>query len=86
MTQDIMKIHYEKYSEINSVRAGYVPGDHSVHFDSEYDHLFLKHSARNRLGFSEGALLAAKWIQDKTGFFNFKDTIDDILKKKSKKK
>ena len=82
---DIMKIHYKDYPDIHSVRAGFIPGDHSVHFDSEFDHLILKHSARSRLGFSEGALLAARWIQDKTGFFNFQQTIDDILNKRSKK-
>jgi 4-hydroxy-tetrahydrodipicolinate reductase len=83
--RNIMKFHYKKYPDINSIRAGFIPGDHSVHFDSEYDHLFLKHRARNRLGFSEGAILAAKWIRDKTGFFDFQQTIDDILNKRSKK-
>jgi len=82
---DIMNFHYKNYPDIHSIRAGFIPGDHSVHFDSEFDHLFLKHSARNRLGFSEGAILAAKWIQDKTGFFNFQQTIDDILNKRLKK-
>jgi len=82
---DIMKIHSGDYPDIHSIRAGFIPGDHSVHFDSEYDHIFLKHSARNRLGFSEGAILAAKWIRNKTGFFNFQQTIDDILNKRSTK-
>jgi 4-hydroxy-tetrahydrodipicolinate reductase len=82
---DIMKTHYGNYQDINSIRAGFIPGDHSVHFDSEFDHVLLKHSARNRLGFSEGAILAAKWIRDKSGFFNFQQTIDDILDKRSKK-
>ena len=80
---DIMESHYKNYPPINSIRAGFIPGDHSVHFDSEFDHVVLKHSARNRLGFSEGAILAAKWIRDKTGFYNFQQVINDILNKRT---
>jgi 4-hydroxy-tetrahydrodipicolinate reductase len=80
---NIMKSHYKDYPPINSTRAGFIPGDHSVHFDSEFDHVVLKHSARNRMGFSEGAILAAKWIIDKTGFYNFQQVIDDILNKRT---
>lgn len=64
---------------ITSVRAGYNPGTHVVNFDSSVDTVRLEHTARNRIGFAEGALLAANWIRDKQGFFEFQNVIDDIL-------
>ena len=66
---------------INSIRAGYIPGSHAVNFDSAVDSIRLEHVARNRNGFAEGALLAAKWIKGKTGFYEFQDVLDDILEK-----
>ena len=60
---------------VTSVRAGYIPGTHSVSFDSKADAIELKHTARNREGFTEGALMAAKWIAGKTGFHDFSDIL-----------
>jgi 4-hydroxy-tetrahydrodipicolinate reductase len=37
------------------------------------------HEARSRKGFASGALLAAHWIVGKTGVFEFKDVIEDIV-------
>ena len=59
-----------------SVRGGSIPGTHVVGFDSTADTIELKHTARNREGFAMGAILAAKWIKDKKGFF----CIDDMMK------
>jgi 4-hydroxy-tetrahydrodipicolinate reductase len=60
-------------------RAGYVPSEHSVGFDSAADTLHLQHRARNRQGFAEGALLAAGWIAGRGGFHDFDDVLDDVL-------
>lgn len=60
-----------------SVRAGSIPGTHIVGFDSSADTIELKHEARNREGFASGAIMAAKWINGKKGFY----TIDDFMKK-----
>jgi len=62
-----------------SVRAGSIPGIHTIGFDSSADSIELKHTARNRNGLAIGALLAAKWICDKKGFFNFADIFQDIV-------
>src|SRR5579875_539287 len=56
---------------ITSVRAGYITGIHIVGFDSEFDNIELKHEAKNRKGFAIGALIAARWIKDKRGFYSF---------------
>ena len=36
--------------------AGYIPGTHELGFDSEADTVILRHTARGRQGFAEGAL------------------------------
>jgi 4-hydroxy-tetrahydrodipicolinate reductase len=61
---------------VTSVRAGYFPGTHELGFDSEADTLILRHTARGRQGFAEGALFAARWIMNQRGFFNFSDILD----------
>ncbi len=78
--KQIVQAHYKKKEiPVTSVRAGYVPGMHQVSFDSKVDTVKLEHNARNREGLAEGALLAAKWIQNRKGFYAFEDVLDDIL-------
>lgn len=60
-------------------RAGYVPSEHAVGFDSAADTLHLEHRARNRQGLAEGALLAAKWVGAHAGFHDFREVLDDLL-------
>lgn len=56
-----------------SIRAGFIPGTHTVGFDSEADTIEITHRVRNRRGFALGALKAAIWISGKTGFFSIRD-------------
>lgn len=75
-----MARHYgEREVPIACQRAGYVPSEHSVGFDSQADTLHLQHRARNRQGFAEGALLAAGWIAGRKGFHSFQEVLDDLL-------
>lgn len=67
---------YKTEVPTSSTRAGYIPGRHTVGFDSEADTLTITHVARNRGGFAEGALLAAKWIHGRQGFFEFSEIMD----------
>jgi 4-hydroxy-tetrahydrodipicolinate reductase len=77
---DIMKTCMQSSSlDVASTRAGFIPGNHIVGFDSEADSILLEHRARNRTGFAEGAILAARWIQGKRGFFEFGDVVHDIV-------
>jgi len=62
---------------VASVRAGYIPGVHEMGFDSEADTVILRHTARSRQGFAEGALLAARWVIGKKGLFNFDEVLKD---------
>ncbi len=61
---------------IESHRIEDVPGTHTVIYSSEVDDIEFKHKAHNRAGFALGAVLAAEWVQDKTGFFNITDMFD----------
>lgn len=60
---------------ISSVRGGYIPGTHELGFDSEADTIILRHTARGRQGFAEGALLAARWVVGRKGLFTFEDVL-----------
>jgi 4-hydroxy-tetrahydrodipicolinate reductase len=61
---------------VTSVRAGYFPGAHELGFDSEADTIILRHTARGRQGFAEGALHAARWVVGKKGLFSFTDVLE----------
>lgn len=69
----------DRQVSIASTRAGGIPGTHRVGFDGGPDQIVLEHSARSREGFAQGALLAAEWIVDKKGFFEFSEVVDQIL-------
>jgi 4-hydroxy-tetrahydrodipicolinate reductase len=78
--QRLMALHYgEREVPITCRRAGYVPSEHAVGFDSAADTIHLEHRARNRQGLADGALLAAKWIAGRTGFHDFRDVVNDLL-------
>ena len=66
--------------QVGSVRGGYVPGTHTVYFDSPEDTIELTHRARSRQGFAVGAVKAANWIADgRKGFFTLSDMLDDVF-------
>jgi 4-hydroxy-tetrahydrodipicolinate reductase len=62
----------------SSTRAGHIPGTHVVGFDSEADTITITHTARSRAGFARGALVAARWIEGKKGFYEFSEIIDRL--------
>lgn len=66
---------YPRAIDVSSNRAGRVPGTHEIGFDSAADTITLRHTARSREGFARGALLAAKWVAGKKGFFEFSETL-----------
>jgi 4-hydroxy-tetrahydrodipicolinate reductase len=78
--RDIVAAVYDSDVPVASTRAGYIPGTHRVGFDSAADTVTLTHTARSREGFAAGALVAARWIQGRTGVYEFSETLDEILK------
>ena len=67
-----------EFSDLNiiSERTGDVVGLHTVRYTSEYDTIELMHDAHNRLGFAEGAVMAAEWLKDKKGIYSMKDLLN----------
>jgi 4-hydroxy-tetrahydrodipicolinate reductase len=76
----IMDAEYKGDVPAFSTRAGYMPGTHAVGFDSEADTLTITHRARSRAGFAEGAIVAARWIEGRNGFYEFSEVIADQLR------
>ncbi|MBN2353748.1 MAG: 4-hydroxy-tetrahydrodipicolinate reductase [Spirochaetales bacterium] len=62
-----------------SVRGGYIPGTHTVLFDSAEDTIEITHTVRSRAGLALGAVLAAEWIAGKKGFFEFADFMKETM-------
>jgi 4-hydroxy-tetrahydrodipicolinate reductase len=77
---DLMRPHLSNPNlSIASIRAGWIPGTHTIGFDSEADTITLEHRARSRQGFAEGAVLAARWIAGKKGFYDFRQVFREIV-------
>jgi 4-hydroxy-tetrahydrodipicolinate reductase len=66
---------FNRTIDVSSARAGMIPGTHTVGFDGASDTIELTHRARDRRGFASGALLAARWIHGRTGWFNMQDVL-----------
>ena len=56
---------FNKKINFNSIRKGTVIGEHEVIFSSGKEIITLNHEAFDRALYSEGALIAAKWIMNK---------------------
>jgi len=64
--------------EIESLRVENVPGTHVVKYDSEIDSIEITHTAKSRVGFAKGAVLAAEWLPTKKGVFTMSDLLKDV--------
>jgi 4-hydroxy-tetrahydrodipicolinate reductase len=64
---------------VTSARAGHIPGTHAVGLEGLHDRLELRHEARGREGFAQGAVRAAEWVARRTGIFTFEEVVDDLL-------
>jgi 4-hydroxy-tetrahydrodipicolinate reductase len=61
---------------IHSVRAGEVPGDHTLFFANDGEVIELTHRAISRKVFAIGALTAAQFCASKEkGFYSFEEVI-----------
>ena len=75
LVEEIKNAGYSGRIDVSSNRAGAHPGTHEIGFDSSADTLTFKHSARSREGFAQGALIAARWLAGKKGFYEFGNVI-----------
>jgi 4-hydroxy-tetrahydrodipicolinate reductase len=73
MLQRVVKEAGGAEVEITSAREGEVVGMHQLTLDSLNDTITLRHDAKSRRGFADGAIRAAEWLKGKKGFYDFKD-------------
>jgi 4-hydroxy-tetrahydrodipicolinate reductase len=66
----------EKDLPIRAERMPDVPGTHTVDYNSPTDKISIEHIAHNRNGFALGAVVAAEWINGKSGIFTMKDVLN----------
>ena len=68
---------YSKKINFNSVRRGEVIGEHEVKFSSGKEIITLNHESFDRALYSEGALIAAKWLKNKKpGLYSMRDLLN----------
>ncbi len=68
---------YGKKINFNSLRKGEVVGEHEVKFSSGKEIITLNHEAFDRALYSEGALVAAKWLmKKKPGLYSMRDVLN----------
>ena len=68
---------YSNKINFNSIRKGTVVGEHEVRFSSGKEVISLNHESFDRALYSEGALIAAKWIMTKKpGLYSMRDLLN----------
>ena len=71
------KISYGKKINFNSIRRGEIIGEHDVKFSNGKEIITLNHEAFDRALYSDGALLAAKWLmKKKPGLYSMRDLLN----------
>ncbi len=66
---------YARPIDVSSTRAGHIPGTHTVGFDGPSETIAFTHTVRDRAVFARGALVAAKWLVGKRGWFSIRDLL-----------
>ena len=68
---------YSSKINFNSVRKGEVIGEHEVRFSSGKEIIKLNHESLDRALYSDGALIAAKWLMTKKpGLYSMRDLLN----------
>jgi 4-hydroxy-tetrahydrodipicolinate reductase len=74
----IQSVRPDAKVEITSHRVADAKGEHVVLAKSDVDELEIRHDARSRRGFAEGAVRAAEWLDGKSGVFDFREIFDQL--------
>jgi 4-hydroxy-tetrahydrodipicolinate reductase len=61
--------------DVASTRDGHMPGTHTVGFDGPAEQVTLTHLVRDRAAFAHGALIAARWIVGRRGWYSMRDVL-----------
>ncbi|HEU4649126.1 MAG TPA: dihydrodipicolinate reductase C-terminal domain-containing protein [Gemmatimonadales bacterium] len=75
LQQEVRSADPSRRYPVTSIRAGAIPGIHTLTYDGPHDTVVLSHTARSRHGFATGAVLAAEWLPGRRGVFTFEDML-----------
>jgi 4-hydroxy-tetrahydrodipicolinate reductase len=73
--QGMERAGYARPIDVSSSRVGHVPGTHTVGFDGPSETIELTHTVRDRAVFARGALVAARWLVGKHGWYSIRDLL-----------
>lgn len=76
LQQSLAQGGYRRAIDIASSRAGSAPGTHTVGFDGPVENIALTHTTRDRSTFARGALVAARWVQGRQGWYSMRDVLE----------
>ena len=76
--EEIRASGYSGPLSLSANRAGSHTGTHEIGFDSPADTITLRHTARSRDAYAQGALQAARWLQNKKGLFEFREILPEL--------
>jgi len=68
----------EEELHLTSTRWWSIPGTHQVFFDSLFDTIEIKHTARTRDWFAIWSIVCAKWLVDKKWYFEISDFMESL--------
>lgn len=74
---------YTRPIDVSSARAGSIPGTHTIGFDGPSETIELTHTVRDRAVFARGALVAAKWLVGKRGWYSMRDMLEESQEDRS---
>ncbi len=66
---------YARPIDVAATRAGSVPGTHTIGFDGPSETITLTHTVRDRGTFARGALMAARWVRGRRGWYTMRDVL-----------
>jgi 4-hydroxy-tetrahydrodipicolinate reductase len=75
LEQTLRGTGYPRGIDVSSSRVGSIPGTHTVGFDGPSESITLTHTVRDRGTFARGALVAAKWLHGRRGWFTMRDCL-----------
>lgn len=78
LAEEIRAAGYSGPVNLAANRAGSHTGTHEIGFDSPADTITLRHTARSREAYAQGALRAARWLQNKKGIFEFREIVSEL--------
>lgn len=61
---------------IEAIRENETPGTHSIRYESAIDTIEIKHTAHSRQGFALGAVIAAEYLNGKSGVYSMRDVLN----------